>query len=344
MRKLLALAALAAAFVLPAAAQPVPADQPDRDVDEAVRSQVIEGALAALHRAYVFPEVAARMAEAVRARRLAGEYANVSSAKELAKTLTGHLQEVSRDKHLRVLYSAEPLSGQRGPSPEQVARRMEFMRSVSFGFEKAEVLPGNIGYLEMRVFASGPEAEAAADAAMSRLADADALIVDLRRNGGGDPAMVARVSSYLFEQPTHLNSLYWREGDRTEEFWTTKEVSGKRFGQGKPVFVLTSKRTFSGAEEFSYNLQTLKRATLVGETTGGGAHPGGPQRIHEHFSVWVPAGRAINPITKTNWEGTGVVPDVAVPADKALERALELAAKALRRPSQGYRTSRTPPK
>ena len=346
MRILLALAAIAAAFVPPAAAQPISAEQADRAIDATVRSQVIDGALAALQRAYVFPEVAARMAEAVRAHRLAGAYANVSSAKELAKTLTGHLQEVSRDRHLRVLYSAEPLSEarQRGPSPGELARRTEFLRSVNFGFEKAEVLPGNVGYLEMRVFAAGPEAEAAADAAMSRLADADALIVDLRRNGGGDPAMVARVSSYLFEQPTHLNSLYWREGDRTEEFWTTTEVAGKRFGQGKPVFVLTSKRTFSGAEEFSYNLKALKRATLVGETTGGGAHPGGPQRIHDHFSVWVPSGRAINPVTKTNWEGTGVVPDVAVPADKALERALELAAKAARRPPRGYRTSRTPPK
>lgn len=294
---------------------------------------MIDGALVALQRAYVFPQVAARMAEAVRARRLAGEYANVSSAKALAKTLTRHLQEVSRDKHLRFRYSFEPLPAQdrRGPSPEQATRHLEFLRSVNFGFEKAEVLPGNIGYLEMRVFASGPEA--AADAAMGRLADTDALIIDLRRNRGGDPAMVARVSSYLFEHPTHLNSLYWREGDRTEEFWTTKEVAGKRFGQGKPVLVLTSRRTFSGAEEFSYNLKSLKRATIVGETTGGGAHPGGPQRVHDHFAVWIPAGPAINPITKTNWEGTGVVPDVAVPADQALERALELAAKTARRPS-----------
>jgi hypothetical protein len=334
MTRLLARCVIAAAFALPAAAQPIPADQPDRDIDEATRSHVIEAALAALQRSYVFPEVATRMAQAVRARQLVGEYRGLSSARQFARTLTGDLQEVSRDKHLRVRYSFEPLPAQeqRGPSPEQVARRMEFMRSVNFGFEKVEVLPGNIGYLEMRVFAAGPEAEAAADAAMSRLADADALIVDLRRNGGGDPAMVARVSSYLFEQPTHLNSLYWREGDRTEEFWTTKEVAGKRFGQGKPVFVLTSKRTFSGAEEFSYNLKSLKRATIVGETTGGGAHPGGPQRVHDHFAVWIPAGRAINPITKTNWEGTGVVPDVAVPADQALERALELAAKAVKGP------------
>lgn len=345
MHRLLAAALLAASFAWPAA-QPGAADTPDLEIDAATRDQVIGGTLAALERGYVFPEVAARMAEAVRARRLAGEYAEVSSARQLAKTLTAHLQEVSRDKHLRVRYSAEPLPEARhqGPTPEQVARHMELLRSTNFGFAKAEVLPGNIGYLEMRVFASGPAAEAAADAAMSRLAEADALIVDLRRNRGGDPATVARVSSYLFEEPTHLNSLYWREGDRTEEFWTTKEVPGKRFGQRKPVFVLTSQRTFSGAEEFAYNLKALERATLVGETTGGGAHPGGPERVHDHFSVWVPAGRAINPVTKTNWEGTGVVPDVAVPADQALERALELAAKALRRPSEGYRTSRTPPK
>jgi retinol-binding protein 3 len=346
MTRLLARCVLAAAFALPAAAQPIPAVQPDRDIDEATRFHVIEAALAALQRSYVFPEVATRMAQAVRARQLAGEYRSLSSAGEFARTLTADLQEVSRDKHLRVRYSFEPLPAQeqRLPTPEQGARHLDFLRSVNFGFEKAEVLPGNIGYLDLRVFASGPEAQGAADAAMDALAGADALIVDLRRNGGGDPEMVARISSYLFEEPTHLNSLYWREGDRTEEFWTTKEVAGKRFGQGKPVFVLTSKRTFSGAEEFSYNLKSLGRATIVGETTGGGAHPGGPQRINDHFSVWVPTGRAINPVTKTNWEGTGVVPDVAVPADQALERALELAAKAVQRPSRPQSTSRTPPK
>jgi C-terminal processing protease CtpA/Prc len=155
----------------------------------------------------------------------------------------------------------------------------------------------------------------------------------VRRNGGGSPHTVAMLSSYLFDQPTHLNSLYWRERDRTDEFWTTREVRGKRFGQGKPVYVLTSRQTFSGAEEFSYNLKALKRATLVGETTGGGAHPGGVRRVHELFTVFVPTGRAINPVTRTNWEGTGVVPDVAVPADEALHRARELAAKAVARAS-----------
>jgi C-terminal processing protease CtpA/Prc len=166
---------------------------------------------------------------------------------------------------------------------------------------------------------------------MGFLANTDALIVDLRRNGGGRPEMVALLSSYLFDERTHLNDLYWREGNRTDEFWTNATVAGPRYGGKKPVFVLTSKRTFSGAEEFAYNLKALKRATIVGETSGGGAHPGDMQKIADGFAMFVPTGRAINPVTKTNWEGVGVEPDVVVPADQALDKAKELAAAALKR-------------
>src|SRR5262249_7175677 len=162
--------------------------------------------------------------------------------------------------------------------------------------------------------AAGPAA-----AAMNFLANTDALIVDVRRNGGGSPHGVALLCSYFFDEtPVHLNSLYWRKGDRTEEFWTRKDVAGKRY-TGTPIYVLTSGRTFSAAGEFTDNLQTRKRAAVVGETTGGGAHPGGMRWINEHFIMFVPSGRAINPVTKTNWEGTGVEPDVAVDADRALE-------------------------
>jgi retinol-binding protein 3 len=154
------------------------------------------------------------------------------------------------------------------------------------------------------------------------LANSDALILDLRKNGGGAPSMVALVCSYLFpaEPVVHLNDLYMRPENSTHQWWTLPYVPGKRFVR-KPVYVLTSKRTFSAAEECTYNLQKLDRAIIVGETTGGGAHPGGPQPIVDKFVIWVPMGRAINPVSKTNWEGTGVKPDIEVPAELALKTA-----------------------
>jgi C-terminal processing protease CtpA/Prc len=160
---------------------------------------------------------------------------------------------------------------------------------------------------------------------MSLIANTDALIVDLRKNGGGDPQTVAWMTSYLVDERTHLNSFFFREGNKTEQFWTNDYVPGKKFGGKKPIYVLTAKRTFSGAEEFSYNMKALKRGVIVGETTGGGAHPGESIRLTAHFTMFVPNARAINPITKTNWEGVGVEPDVKVAADDALRIAQILA-------------------
>jgi len=157
----------------------------------------------------------------------------------------------------------------------------------------------------------------------------DAIIFDLRDNGGGDPKMIAFISTYLFGEATHLNDLYNRKEDSTTQYWTMPYVPGKRL-TGKPVFVLTSKRTFSGAEEFSYNLKNLKRATIIGETTGGGAHPVSGHRVDDHFMIGVPFAKAVNPISKTNWEGTGVEPDVKVPADEALDVAKKMAAEQIR--------------
>jgi C-terminal processing protease CtpA/Prc len=183
-----------------------------------------------------------------------------------------------------------------------------------------------VGYLKFDMFAPPELCGPTAAAAMNFLAGTRALIIDLRENGGGAPRMVTYLSSYLFATRTHLNDLWTRRTDRTEEFWTLDSVPGRRFGGAKPVYVLTSAQTFSGAEEFAYNLKTLKRATVVGETTGGGAHPVRGQRIDEHFMIGVPFARAINPITHTNWEGVGVEPDVKVPASEALATAQRLLA------------------
>jgi len=162
---------------------------------------------------------------------------------------------------------------------------------------------------------------------MSKLAAAKALIIDLRENGGGSPEGVAYMASYLFgDKAVHLNNVYNRQADRTQTSYTSPDLPGRRFGPQKPVYVLTSGFTFSAAEEFAYDLQALGRATIVGEVTGGGAHPVEMHRVSDHWSIFLPTSRSINPITKTNWEGTGVQPGVEVPADQALSKALELAA------------------
>ena len=299
--------------------------QSDNAIDAATRALVIDGLVKLLNENYVFPETAAKMEKSLRDRQQKKEYDNITSATSFAEALTSNLQEISHDKHLRVRYSSRtlpPESANHEPSPEEVAQFREFLRTANCGFEKVERLPGNVGYLDFRQFAPPSMCADTATAAMNFLANADALIVDLRRNGGGDPAMVALISTYLFDnEPVHLNDLYFRADDSTHQWWTLPHVPGKHYGASKPVYVLTSNRTFSGAEEFTYNLKNLKRSTTIGETTGGGANPGGGRRITDHFGVFVPTGRAISPITKTNWEGTGVKPDIEAPADKALKIA-----------------------
>ena len=313
---LLALSAAVTGFAQP--------EQPDLTIDAATRTQVIDGILKRLNDSYVFPDVAKKMEQSIRENVDKKEYDRITSAKEFATKLTNDLQAISHDKHLRVRYShqAIPDRGQRRePTAAEREQRQRDLTWMNHGFGKVERLPGNIGYLEFFNFADEELGADTVAAAMNFINGTDALIIDMRRNGGGNPAMVALVCSYLFgTEPVHLNDLYWREGNRTDEFWTKKEIAGKRY-LNKDVYVLTSKRTFSGAEEFTYNLKNLKRATIIGETTGGGAHPGGGFRINEHFGMFVPTGRAISPITKTNWEGTGVTPDISVPADQALHVA-----------------------
>ena len=297
-------------------------------IDAAERARVIDGAITKLNETYVFPETAQRMGDSIRARQRRGEYDAVTNGVTFASVLTEHFQSVSHDRHLRVNFSPRaipdgPQGG--GPTPDQIAQMRRRLEQINCGFVKVEQLDGNIGYVKFNMFADPDMCGPTATAAMNFVANTDALIVDLRDNGGGDPRMVAFICSYLFSQRTHLNDLWTRSTDATQEFWT-QDVPGKKIADNKPVYVLTSKRTFSGAEEFTYNLKNLKRATIIGETTGGGAHPVRGQRIDDHFMIGVPFARAINPISKTNWEGTGVEPDVKVPASDALTTAQKLAA------------------
>jgi hypothetical protein len=296
-------------------------------IDAATRARVIDGAIANLNESYVFPETAKKMEDVVRARQKKGEYDSITDGDDLAEKLTQNFQDVSHDKHLRVNFSAARMPDMpSGPPPaDAVAQYHKEMERVNCGFNKIEILSGNVGYLKFDFFADPDVCGPTAVAAMNFLANVDAIIFDLRGNGGGDPKMIAFISTYLFDKRTHLNDLWTRKGDSTDQYWTLPYVPGRHL-DGKPAFVLTSKDTFSGAEEFTYDLKNLKRATIVGETTGGGAHPVSGHRIDDHFMIGVPFARAINPISKTNWEGTGVEPDVKVPAADALTTAQKLAA------------------
>ncbi len=301
-----------------------PPSGPDMIIDAATRTTVIDGTITALHDFYVYSEVAVKMADAIRQHQAQHDYDRITGARTFAETLTSDLQTVSHDKHLRVGYSANvlpppPPSG--APPPEALERMRKMMGQINFGFERVERLAGNVGYLDLRAFAPPPLMGETAAATMAFLANTDAVIIDLRQNGGGSPDAVALMASYLVgPQPVRLNDIYDRPTGETRQFRTLPYVPGKRLVD-QDVYLLTSARTFSAAEDFTYALKNLKRATIVGEITGGGAHPVGPHRLTDHFMIAVPSGRSISPITHTDWEGVGVEPDVRVRADQALATA-----------------------
>ena len=281
--------------------------------------QTIQAISDLLDQYYVYPSVAREMKTRLRDNYKLGKYGGFSNPASFAQRLTLDLQRVSQDKHLRVFYqpkAAELRSG--SPSNGHVHEREA---ADNYGFGKKKILPGNVGYLELNRFSGLKEAEDKVHETMRFFGSIDAMIIDLRNNRGGSTRMIQVLSSYFFDaKPRHLNSFYWRTSGRTTESWTLADLPEKRYPE-IPLYILTSSRTFSAAEEFAYNLKHMKRAVIIGETTEGGAHPGGEIAANELFTIWVPQGKAINPVTGTNWEGVGVKPHVEVGAEYALAKA-----------------------
>ena len=294
------------------------------NVDAALRQKVVEGIVSNLNDFYVDAPLAKQMGDAVTAHLKAGDYDKLVDGDALASRLHKDLEDISHDRHLRVDFSPYKVPPMGPPNPEDEARFHQQMEHDNCAFEKVEILPNNIGYIKFNGFMDAGFCGPTVVSAMGFVAHADALIFDIRSNGGGQPAMVTMIASFLFDQPTHLIDIYNRHEDTTTQNWTLSYLPGPRLTK-QPVFVLTSKRTFSGAEEFAFDLKNQKRATIVGETTGGGAHPVAPHVVADYFMVGVPFAKSLDPVTKTNWEGTGVAPDVSVTADDALETAKKLA-------------------
>lgn len=282
---------------------------------QATVGKTINGIIVELREGYVFADKGAQAADALEKSSKESAYAGVTDPVQFARQVTDQLRAITKDGHMRVIFGS-PFGNQSPPAVPQGA-----------GLE-VKRLDGNIGLIRLARFAPPDVFNPAADEAMRSLSDTKALIIDMQMNGGGHPASVAYLVSYFLDagKPIHINSLVWRNRGtdtfRTETFWSSP--TPLRY-VGKPVYVLVGPKTYSAGEEFAYDLQALKRATVVGAKTRGGANPGGLTDLGSNFFVVVPTGRAENPITHTNWEGVGILPDVQAAPDVAESTAIALA-------------------
>jgi retinol-binding protein 3 len=307
---------LAAALAAAAAQLPTPGAAQQRRDDMAVTpvlaDSVALAAASAVATTYVFPQKADEAARVLRRGVRAGRYRALSTASALVDSLTADLRRSSGDLHLQVVFSARERTAPPGAgvSAADVARDREAAAWRNYGFHQVERLDGNVGFIELGRFDDPELGGATLASAMSFLAGTDALIIDLRGNGGGHASMVALIASYFFPGQTLLSTLHRRDSADVAQIWTAPHVAGPRY-LGKPVYVLVSNRTFSAAEGLAYHLQTHHLATIVGEKTRGGANPGGWQMIGTHFGVGVPTAYNEAAVTHGNWEGVGITPDVA---------------------------------
>lgn len=299
-------------------------------LDDKEKNEVVERIAQEVIKNYVFPQLAQQSADFITQQLKSGKYQEISDAKEFAVKLTEDLQSINHDKHMSVRVGGRGVMGrltgdQSGDPTKARLQRDRVSQEYNYGFGKIEHLEGNVGYLNLKSFMfANSKAKKAGAAALQYLSASDAIILDLRQNRGGTGEMSQFVASYFLPEKTQLNSVYWRQGERTMESWTLDEVPGTRM-LDVPLFLLTSSTTFSVAEAFTYDLQNRNRATIVGEVSRGGANPGESFAINNRFNIFVSTGRAINPVTQTNWEGVGVKPDIHVSADKTLNKAHELA-------------------
>jgi len=290
------------------------------DVNQLNKNKLIVAIIMELNNKYVFPDLAKKMAIILKSKMEKGEYSTFSISQDLASQIEKDLFLISKDKHLHLLFQK---------SKTQQKPRSSFLKNKgepddNFGFKKVEILPGNIGYLKIDRMALERKATDIAAKCVKKISSAKALIFDLRDNQGGASGMVILLSSYLFDKPIHLYSMFNRLTNETKDIWTFSDFPGQKLGEDIPVYILTSSKTFSAAEGFVYSLKHHQRVVVVGERTGGGAHPIIWTKLPYNFMLCIPFARIIHPKTKTDWEKNGVIPHHEVSASVALETAIKL--------------------
>jgi hypothetical protein len=312
--------------------------QPRVTVDAAMRARTIDTLVARLNQHYVFPEKAKEIETLLRQRQTLGAYDKISDGEKFADQLDADITSVAHDLHLGVMFSPGVVPPAPRRAPDLTGREPPFqdanpiMRLLApialsretFGIDKVEHLSPRLGYLQLMAFAPPVLSEGRVASAMDKLADTDALIIDLRGSRGGHPGGVALMVSYFVDGRTNVNDVWSRDTGSTTQLWTEDALKGKRYGSKKPVLILVDRDTRSASEAFAYTMQALKRATIVGSRTRGGAHAARPYRLGDHFLASVPDARLISPITHTNWEGVGVIPDVEAAPGDALKVAQAL--------------------
>lgn len=297
-----------------------------KKINEKFKKETISKIDLLLQENYVFPDQVKLITSQLDKSLKEGKFNKYELLDSFAIALTKEIRLINNDKHLGIWPAFVPVKEQENQSDDYQLYLKNYTdtRKQGNGFKEVKIIEGNIGYLNINFFMA--ETNKTIDSYMYLLANTDAIIIDLQNNGGGNPKMVNYLCSYFLESNLLINTLYFREGNRKVEA-ITHEVNGKKM-IGVPLFIITGPTTFSGAEEFSYNMQSQKRATLVGETTGGAANPGDVFKINPELEMFIPTGTGTNPITKTNWEGIGVVPEVKTLAENSYSKAIELASQA----------------
>ncbi|MGX5201815.1 S41 family peptidase [Aliikangiella sp. IMCC44632] len=292
-----------------------------QSIDSQTKIDTINRIIEKLEKNYVNPESAKRVSAKLTHFIKSNELQQSDNIDAFTKQLNQLLYSETKDKHLQIAYEPQKAELTQQQKEQEAQHELEMWKAHNFGVTKVERLKFNIGYLNISGFAPTQAVGPFYASAMNLLANTDSLIIDLRDNFGGHEHSVTLLASYFLDKRTHLNDMYNRSTDKTEQNWSHSFVSGSHYGESRPLYILVNENSFSAAEDFSYTLKHLGRATIVGENTGGGANSGDFVRLNDQFTMFLPTGRSINPFTKTNWEGVGVEPHIAIESEKALVKA-----------------------